>query len=173
MVSSHNQDDAVSEASTTAFTTVTSLRDPSLIDGLWDGRTYAVPWPDNTYIIVEKGTSRAITLTNNGLRLQDTNGQDEDTHNNRWLCVEKNGYFGLCNPRTGRYLGHDGKSGMRAGATVLDFWELITPRRHPSGGYQLLLPHNSVTLKMVTVAEDGRGLARRQHGQTLWEFIKV
>ena len=166
-----NNHDAVSEASTTGFTVGTSLGDPTIVDGLWDGPCYTVPWPGHMYMILEKGTNRVITLTNNGPRLQHADGQYESSDNNRWLCVEKNGYFGFCNPRTGRYLGHDGDSGMCAGATVLDGWELMIPRRHPRGGYQLLSPHWWHTLMIITVANDGMRLARRWHGQTRWEFI--
>jgi hypothetical protein len=159
MASENTPDDCTDDFSLTGFTE------------LWDGRYCAVPWPNNTYIIIETASVRAITLTENGLCLQDIEeGQDA---NNRWLCVEKNGYFAFYNPKSGVYMGHDGGNNMRASATALEDWELMTPRRHPDGGYQLLVPHWWHTMTIVTLTEDGKRLVKRPHAQTTWEFIKV
>ncbi|KAK7515421.1 hypothetical protein IWZ03DRAFT_284551, partial [Phyllosticta citriasiana] len=138
----------------------------------------AVPWPSNTYQILEKASGRAITITNDpnipnstSITLQPCAGlTDSRTH---WLCVEKNGYFGFHSPKAGTYLGHDGKKGVRATATALEGWELLTPREHPEGGYQLLMPYWEHTLMVLCLAEDGTALARRNHGTTLWEFVRV
>ncbi|CAM1510701.1 Fc.00g010360.m01.CDS01 [Cosmosporella sp. VM-42] len=163
MDSENVQNDEVSD-------TVTSFT-PTTTDDLWDGLCRAVPWHGNTYMILEKTSGRAITLTNHKLGLQDM-VEYHDAHN-RWLCVETNGYFGFQDPKTGQYIGHDGNCGMRAMATVFKEWEFMTPRKHPDGGYQLLAPHWWHTLRVVTVAEDGESLVLRQHGTTLWEFVKI
>lgn len=169
---SRTDDGAASEVPTTNFTAETSLNISTVIYGLWDGRVYAVPWPGNTYIIIEKDSDRAIILTKNGLRLQDTKG-DHQSPNNHWLCAERNGYFGFLNPKAGKYMGNNGGTGIHAAATVIEAWKLMASKRHPDGGYHLPLPHWWHTLMMVIVANDGQRLARRQHGQTQWEFIKV
>lgn len=153
---------------TTADTAVTP---PSTI--LWDGISYSVPWPNNTYIIVEKGSDQAITVVGNRLCLQHRVANPDA--NNTWLCVEKNNYFSFLNLKSGVYLGHDGNAGMLAKATAAGDWEFFTARRHPEGGYQLLTPYYWHTLMMVTTtgSGDGKRLARTSHGSTLWEFIKV
>lgn len=110
-----------------------------------------MPWPGSTYIILEKGSDRAITLTEGQLRLQSVN--KEQDANNRWLCVERDGYFGYCSAKSGFYIGHDGKNGMRASQRALEWWESITPRRHADGGYQLLSPDECHSLLGITVAE--------------------
>ncbi|KAK5993480.1 hypothetical protein PT974_06911 [Cladobotryum mycophilum] len=168
-----SQGDATSTSGSTIFTPYTSSHgDSATVNGeLWDGRCYAVPWPGETYIILEKDTGRAITLANGRLRLQEI--QDDGNTQCHWLCVEANGYFGFLNVKSGRYLGHNGEWNMRASASVLQDWEYFTPRRHPKGGYQLLTPYYHHTLRGMTVANDGVSLVRKQHGATLWEFVKV
>jgi hypothetical protein len=122
-------------------------------------------------MIIETTSGRAIALMKDGLCLH---GIDEgQTTNNRWLCVSKNGYYGLQDPKSGRYIGHDGNIGMRASAMEHRGWELITPREHPHGGYQLVVPQWWYALRTVVVAEDGRSLLARQHGETLGKFVRV
>ncbi|KAK2058298.1 hypothetical protein LY76DRAFT_63779 [Colletotrichum caudatum] len=129
-----------------------------------------VPWPDRTFHIIERTTCRAITIVDDKPVLLDLKA---DRHpSTLWHCVEKNGYFGFQNPRSGRYIGHDSDAGIRTGAEMRG-WELWTPRRHPAGGYQILSPLWSDALMVLCVAEDGIGLARRSHGTTLWDFIRV
>jgi hypothetical protein len=120
------------------------------IQDTWDGRNYSVPWPGGVYRIFEKGTDNVIALK------------------------ARNLYFGFFNPKSGTYLGHNGKRDeIYASAVKFKAWECFTPRSHPDGGYQLLTPYYESTLKMVSVADDGRSLVRRPHGTTLWEFEKV
>jgi hypothetical protein len=127
--------------------------------------------PGNTYMIMERESLRAITQTEDGLRLHDIH--HTQASNNRWLCVEKNGWFGLQEPRSGKYIGHDWKFRVHAAATEFRAWECITTRDHPGGVYQLLVPHWWETLRTVVVAEDGSSLTTRQHGDTRWRFLKV
>lgn len=139
-------------------------------ESLWSGPG-AVPWPENTFQIIEKHTGRAITLVGDQPKLHSLSVTSHlDTH---WLCVRQDGYFGFQNPQTGRYLGHDGKAGMRTQVSQLKAWELWTPRQHPDGGYELLSPYYSHTLMCLCVDEDGTTLVRRRHGTTLWEFVRV
>ncbi|ETS83493.1 hypothetical protein PFICI_05369 [Pestalotiopsis fici W106-1] len=127
--------------------------------------------PGNTYMILERESLRAMTLTNEGLRLKHI--EEGQSLNNRWLCVEKNGWLGLQEPKSGKYIGHDGKSGVRAAANGFHAWEYITTRDRPGGVYQLLVPHWWEALRVIVVAEDGESLITRQHGETLWRFLRT
>ncbi|KAK6216976.1 hypothetical protein QIS74_07090 [Colletotrichum tabaci] len=130
-----------------------------------------VPWPGKTFFIIEKKTGKAITLVDGQPVLLDlTSTHDACT---AWLCVEKQGYFGFQNPKSGKFLGHSSKAAVGAWSLELNEWELWTPRQHPEGGYQLLSPLWSHTLMVLCVAEDRIGLCRRTHGTTLWEFISI
>ncbi|KAL6352580.1 hypothetical protein LRP88_13045 [Fusarium phalaenopsidis] len=129
------------------------------------------PWPGNTYMIIEKGTDRAITLTSTGLYLQDI--EKDPNANNHWLCVDSHNYIGFFNTKVRVYMGHDGGNGMLASAGVLNDWELMVPRHHPDGGYQLLMPYWSSAMMMVTAEEDGGSVLRTKHGTTLWQFVQV
>lgn len=173
MLSKEQPGDASSDASATDLTAETPLSDPTVIDDddVWAGRCIAVPWPGNTYMVIERGSSRAITLTDDGLCLQSIS--DDRNANNCWRCVESNGYFAFYNAKAGVYLGHNSQETMRASATSVKEWELMVPRRHPDGGYQLLMPHWLHTMMILTAVEGGRKLMRTQHGETRWEFVKV
>lgn len=134
-------------------------------------RLDTAPWPGSIYIITEKGTDKAITIATSGIYLQEITV--DQYANNNWLCVEKNNYLGFYNPKSAVYLGRDRNKGIRGKAKSFGVWELMQPRRHPDGGYQLLLPHWWYAMMMITTMGDGRKLARTRHGTTLWEFEKV
>ena len=144
---------------------------PSPPESPSDDLEYATPWPDNTYIIIERSSGRAIAVIEGKLCLYDYSEREEI--NIKWQCVERNGYFAFLNTKLGVYLGHNGGETCQASATTLDAWEYVTPRKHPDGGYQLLTPHWWNKLLLIEVAEDGNTLVRRSHGTTVWEFIKV
>ncbi|KAH6972770.1 hypothetical protein BKA56DRAFT_592793 [Ilyonectria sp. MPI-CAGE-AT-0026] len=162
---------ATTESSVSAMTPPTTVSGQTVVENLFDGQYSAVPWPGSKYVIIEKGSDRAITLTSGRLRLQDVN--EGRNLNNQWLCVERNNYFGFYNERARVYLGHDGKKGMRASAPSLEEWEFMIPRLHPEGGYQLLLPFWSHTMMILTPSENKDQLVRSMHGTALWVFSKV
>lgn len=162
--------DAMTDSSNSTFRGYTPPTTINASDSLWSSRG-AVPWPDNTFQIIEKESGKAIALVGDQPKLQDLhNVSPSSTH---WHCVPKNGYFGFLHRHTGKYIGHDGNSGMRACASELNEWELWTPRLHPEGGYELLSPFWAHTLMILCVEWDGATLTRRWHGTTLWEFVKV
>ncbi|KZL68368.1 major facilitator superfamily transporter multidrug resistance [Colletotrichum incanum] len=170
MVAGNKQEDSLSDSSSVASPPIptspaTVTADETLGDGHGD-----VPWPGRTFHIIERTTFRAITIVDDKPVLLDLKGNRHQS--TLWHCVEKNGYFGFQNPRSGRYIGHDSATGIRTRAEMSG-WELWTPRQHPEGGYQLLSPLWSDALMVLCVAEDGIGLARRSHSTTLWEFIRV
>lgn len=165
-----NEFDTKSTASTATFQANTPPTTMEDTDSFWSGRG-AIPWPENTFQIIEKNSGRAIMLTGDKPELQSVN--DTRHLGTHWLCVKQNGYFGFQNPQTGRYLGHDGKGGIVAWVPHLKDWELWTTRGYPEGGYEMLSPFYSHMLMILCVHEDGKTLVRRRHGTTLWEFVRV
>ena len=166
--------DPIPDTSTTGFTEMTPEAESTVINDndAWDGHAFAVPWAGNTYIIFEHGTNRAITLKNGKLSLQ--NVKDDPGANNRWHCVEKQGYFGFYNLKSFVYIGHTGPDHrVIAKAKSHNNWEQITPRKHPDGGYQILFPYFEHTLMMLSVAEGGGKLVRTRHGEARWDFAKT
>lgn len=140
-------------------------------------RRISIPWPGNTYMVVEKATGRVLTLHNGEPILMElgTKGQKamQPAHYT-WLCCERNNYWGFQSTATGKYFGHDGwRGGMRVSATILNCWEMFQARQLPGGGYQLLMPHHASTLYMIAIAEDGHHLARRMDGGAVWEFWQI
>jgi hypothetical protein len=132
-----------------------------------------VPWPGKSYLILSKGTTHAITLMQ-GRVLQMQDAIDfVGSVDNRWQCIERNGYFGFYNGHAMTYLGHDNKGNVVATAKKMQGWELLTPRRHPDGGYQLLSPHWAEELHSINVVDSTGALVRSPHGNTLWEFQVV
>ncbi|KAK8044156.1 dynamin family [Apiospora rasikravindrae] len=157
----------------------------TMSDNAWDD---SIPWPGNTYMIIEKATGRPITLKENGMIYLPGNeeGNEEDaetmsatpaepapTADNTWYCAESQNYFGFLNRATGRYMGHNVFRTMQASAFSLRAWELFTAKPHPKGGYHLMTPLWANALQVVDIAPDGRHLIRRMHGGVLWEFRKV
>ncbi|KAI9898602.1 hypothetical protein N3K66_006962 [Trichothecium roseum] len=135
----------------------------------WSELDDTVPWPGSTYIIIERGTDRAITITEDGICLREV----EKEANDRWLCVGRDNYFGFYNEKKGVYMGHDGDYRIQAMASALEAWEMMLPVRHPDGGYQLLMPHWWHTMMIMTIGEDGDNLVRAKHATTSWVFFKV
>ncbi len=136
-----------------------------------DNPRRVIPTPGNTYMILERSSGRVITRTKEGLCVQDlSDGQNSNT---RWFCIEKDNYLGFQDPKSGNYIGHDGNFRMRISARDFRGWECLTTRDHPTGGYKLLVPYWSDKLRIIVVDEDGKGLVTREHGDTLWDFIRL
>lgn len=167
----NNDEDAEKSTSTTTASIMTPDTTTVTDENPRYSRNYEAPWPGNTYIIIEKNTNRVITLTKDGLCLEDD--EKDHTANKHWQCVDNNNYIGFYNPKARVYMGHDGGDGIRASAVVLKGWELMTPRHHPSGGYQLLMPTWSNTMMMVTAEVDGGRVMKTRHGTTQWLFARV
>ncbi|KAK8081069.1 hypothetical protein PG997_008887 [Apiospora hydei] len=149
---------------------------PTIVgDEVWDGCCFpAVPWPGNTYLIIEQASGRPIVRNRDGgIALGNPSEASTSPAHSRWLCVEANNHFGFQNPQSGRYFGHDGGDIPRATAWGLNEWEYIMWRPHPKGGFQLLSLFWMHSLKLYIVSEDGNALVRRMHGTTLFEFKKL
>lgn len=98
-----------------------------------------------------------------------------------WVCVEKLGWLDLRNPVSGTFLGYDSRGGIIAERKHHRDWEYLCFRRHPSGGYTILVKHRdsywkgSVLGKAALGREDGRSLVETEEegGGAQWEFEEV
>lgn len=164
------------------LTPMTGDTEQTVIDSPWNGLSYAVPWPGNVFVIVEKASGKAIAVRNGKICMEDhvhaaaargVTAANSDRAK-LWYCVETQGHFGFQNQASGKYMGHNSRFGMVASVTHHLSDEFIVVRKHPQGGYQLLALHNKGhSLRVISIDEDGKGLVTREHGPTLWEFYKV
>ncbi|KAJ4861416.1 hypothetical protein T069G_02370 [Trichoderma breve] len=155
---------------TTQFTPKSS--EPTIVNDLWDGRRYTVPWSGSKYNIFINETNQAICSDEEG-RLYVEDIKIDQNKQYTWLCVEKNGYFGFVNTDTGKFMGHNNANKMRSTAVNQQAWEFMTVRKHPQAGYELLMPYWWHTLKKVCVLKGSNDVVLQQHVTTLWQFVKV
>ncbi|KAK7754005.1 hypothetical protein SLS62_004104 [Diatrype stigma] len=146
------------------------------VDDIYPGPTAlveVVPWPGSTFVIRERVTRRprrAITLVMGGLQLKDWNCPgDQSSH---WICEEKDGWLGFHSPVADKYIGHDNKRGFWAEARQHKDWEYFCARRHPEGGYVLLIKR-SHTLSKMGVAHNGGKLVETTGEGAVWDFVKL
>ncbi|KAI1778458.1 hypothetical protein F4818DRAFT_301706 [Hypoxylon cercidicola] len=111
------------------------------------------PYPGNTYAIRDRNSGRLITLVNGMLRLENCVGEQGGWH---WKCEEKQGWLGFRSPVAGWYMGHDCKGNFVACVSHHKPHEYFCARRHPQGGYFLLMKEagNGVELKKMAIGED-------------------
>ncbi|RFU33653.1 hypothetical protein B7463_g2661, partial [Scytalidium lignicola] len=137
--------------------------------------TEAVPWPGRTFIIVDD-RNRALTLVDGNLKVEDIHTESHGS-GCRWKCVETNGWLGFYNTTSGSYIGHNGHGNRKifqASVRHHKTWETFCPRRHPDGGYILLVAHHVENLWKVRIDEGNKGLFATADGEgTRWRFIRV
>ncbi|KAL6700390.1 hypothetical protein J3F84DRAFT_358031 [Trichoderma pleuroticola] len=156
----------------TASSIIFTSKDDSITIGdlsLQDGSPDTVPWPDKTYMIREKDSGQVIGILDGKLYMHEFS-QSLDPETYHWFCVESNGYFGFFNRGSNTYL--SSKDGYKL-STVSDFGsrEYLFPRRHPNGGYQLLVAAGTMLKQVAIRSQDN--IILRQHAGTIWEFIQV
>ncbi|KAL7924804.1 hypothetical protein ACQKWADRAFT_285993 [Trichoderma austrokoningii] len=89
-----------------------------------------------------------------------------------WKCTRKDGWFGLRNTVSGRYISHDDKGQIYVKVLHLTPHEYFTDCRDPNGGYilkQLKSPTNE--LMEVSISKDKKSLVHQKEGGTAWDFI--
>ncbi|EGP91682.1 uncharacterized protein MYCGRDRAFT_90085 [Zymoseptoria tritici IPO323] len=156
----------------TGFTQGDTFGSPRLSPPFAQGE---VPWFDTSYMILDKETRKAITLTEDGKTLRLRYAEDGPNASNTFLCVCRDNYTAFLNKRSRSYLSHDGKEirgKVHAGALRLNNWECFVPRAHPSGGYQLLSPFRQSKMMLLVKTSAGE-IERAYHGNTLWVFEEV
>lgn len=121
-------------------------------------------------MIREKDSGQVIGISN-GKPFMHKFSKGLDPEPYHWFCVESNGYFGFFNRRSNKYL--SSRNGY-ALCTVSDFGtkEYFFPRRHPNGGYQLLVAVSSTMLNQVAILSHDN-IIMRQHAGAIWEFVQV
>ncbi|KAM7219024.1 hypothetical protein V8F06_005616 [Rhypophila decipiens] len=100
----------------------------------------------------------------------------------QWLCVERNGWLGF-RALTGEYMGHgtltnivkeEDRHVVGARHTRHEESECCCVRRHPRGGYILMIrDQNTKLLKVEIRTSTLNNLVLREDGGALWEFVKV
>ncbi|KAK4238615.1 hypothetical protein C8A03DRAFT_14954 [Achaetomium macrosporum] len=156
-------------------TTVTNA--PATLGGFCDHTAVrdAVPWPGDTFVIIEKASGRAITQINGELQLEVNASRRGNFY---WVCFERGGWLGFYNTASGNYMGHNGGTGkLQAEVRQIRGYEYLCcfcVRRHPAGGYLLLSMHTGAwNLEPVAIDQDGIGLVVREYGGAVWEFVKI
>jgi hypothetical protein len=165
---SSNMQHSDEHTSVSEATPATSSDNPASYYDQWDGWTVATPWPGETFMIIERSTNQALVGDSGELSFQQRNPCNDQK---LWLCVETSGFFGFQNKKTSKYISCNLKNNLNANASRCLNWEYILPRKHPKGGYQLLMPTWN-GLQVVNINEEGNGLVLRPHGATTWDFVK-
>ncbi|KAK7996495.1 hypothetical protein PG989_004535 [Apiospora arundinis] len=111
---------------------------PTIVgDNIWDGYcSSAVPWPGNTYMIIEKDSGRPLNRNDDGgVSLGKADDTPTAAAHSQWLCVEKNNHIGFQNPQSGCYLGHNGRNCATASAWMMKEWERISTAESALAAY--------------------------------------
>jgi hypothetical protein len=138
----------------------------------------AVPWPGKMYKIKHGTSRRLITLEGGELRLQlpEAARPGIGWH---WVCAEHNGWLGFRSPVSGTYMGQDKWEGMWCKVQHHKSMESFCIRRHPEGGYLILINQgNGRALHQLAVAERNGAIIQRPNGgtrtpDTRWFFEEV
>jgi hypothetical protein len=126
------------------------------------------PWAGESFVIREKDTHLTIALVRGKLlACQGVNGYC----GYQWDCVEKNGWLGFRNSVSGTYLGRDDDLNLKANVYHHMPWEYFCARRHPEGGYILMVKCDDDLLS-IAVTESGTLFATHGEG-TRWEFVRA
>ncbi|KAH8821718.1 hypothetical protein F5884DRAFT_99781 [Xylogone sp. PMI_703] len=136
-----------------------------------DSTADSVPWPGGTYLIIEKERNRVLTLIDGKLQLK--NQSNPRKGNPYWHCVETEGFLGFRNDASGMFLGHDGKKNFRVMKPHHKSWEYFCVRRHPKGGYLLMLLHYQTLLKVGYNEGEQCLVAADKDDGIRWEFVKA
>ncbi|KAL6906688.1 hypothetical protein GGI43DRAFT_431056 [Trichoderma evansii] len=129
-----------------------------------------VPGHDNTYLIIEKASGKALHISDNELSLAYTHCLDDFALVFRWLCVEAENCFGFFNEETGMYVGYN--DDMVMPVKNFDSYAYFTLRPHIDGGY-MLQTDTGRPKKQVAVSSSNHKIVARQHAGTCFMFVKI
>ncbi|KAH8803556.1 hypothetical protein F5884DRAFT_509390 [Xylogone sp. PMI_703] len=171
----NEQDDLLSEASSTAFPpTPTSTTPTGSVNGE-PAYESAVPWPGRTFKIVDEDKHRAISLVMGNLQLEKDFSQHGSWH---WLCVGKKGWLGFRNKASGMFMGHTIDMSITANQPHDLSWDHFCAVRHPDGGYVLRVKHGKKDQNLWNVCIDetenclvARGAEESEGAR--WRFLWV
>jgi hypothetical protein len=136
----------------------------------------STPWPGRNFIIRSRTTGRVVTLLDGQIILDKPGGLGTF----RWRCVEKKGWMGFQDPASAMYLGYDERGWLRCSVHKHYDWEYICPRKHPEGGYVLLvlvkgelLPLGAHSKNIENVVEQKVKIGDWKSDGIAWDFIEV
>ena len=132
-----------------------------------------IPWPGRTYRIQHRTSGRLITLVEGRLQLQ----LPETTKGAGgwyWVCVDRNGWLGFRSPVSGTYMGHDKRGRIWAQYSHHESHESFCVRRHPEGGYVILVKHGEGReLWQMALDEESGILVEKKKSDDQWLFELV
>ncbi|KAI0383363.1 hypothetical protein F5Y04DRAFT_251136 [Hypomontagnella monticulosa] len=129
----------------------------------------AIPHSGQTFAIRERNTGRFITLIEGSLQVKHNTGDQGGWH---WVCTDFKGWLGFRSPVSGTYMGHDTQGNFWAKYSHHLGHESFCARKHPDGGYLLLMRHDDELWKMA-ISDDGCSLIETTGSGTQWDFVKV
>lgn len=162
---------------------------------------YATPLPDQTFILLDSSTGRALTLTDGKLGLAHVPDSELISISDKpdravvavppcvtkgqcawyWHCIETSGWLGFRNKASGTFLGHDiGGRKIFATAYKHNEWEWMAVRPAPGEkeGWYLMMQH-WWKLHKIQFLKDRREFAMRETRGlqevegTVWEFVRA
>ncbi|ESA41912.1 hypothetical protein NCU06081 [Neurospora crassa OR74A] len=161
---------------------------------------HADPQPNQSFILLEASTGRALTLIDGNLTLvhvpdpdlislTDQKGSDPYLFPNsgaeqpcivkgqcnwHWHCVENAGWLGFRNAASGTFLGHDMWQNIIARVYRHQGWEFMTVRPAlERKGWYLMVTHWEKLHKINFLEERRAFVATNPEEGTVWEFVRV
>ncbi|KUI55495.1 hypothetical protein VP1G_10753 [Cytospora mali] len=133
----------------------------------------AVPWPGKTYKIRHRASQRLIILEEGRLKLKHP-GNIKAVGGWNWVCAEQNGWLGFRSPVSATYMGHDKRGNIWSTWQHHEIQESFCVRRHPAGGYIILVKHgDGRELWPIVANKEGEALIEKKNGDDQWLFEEV
>ncbi|KAF4615879.1 hypothetical protein G7Y89_g15236 [Cudoniella acicularis] len=161
--------------STSGLNTPTNSTFTIIDEALDYGQRDAVPWPGSIFVIRDLEQGRIITLKDGKLILQTNPHKTSCIY---WICIEhSNGFLGFRSSGAATYIGHDGGQKFICEVKHHRDYEWFCVRKHPEGGYVLLINRGKRFLRVRAKEDTGDCELVEGDGEdkkwTRWEFVKV
>ncbi|KAF2749081.1 hypothetical protein M011DRAFT_324665 [Sporormia fimetaria CBS 119925] len=135
------------------------------------------PWPNSTYILSDPSTNHVLALRGDRLIMTPASAPDAI----HWELVFEEGWYGLRNAASGRYVGYDPHNGSKlyCGVKKLGDWERMDFRHCPKGGYVIMMTFWEKKRPVRVVKEGKREVLVKDdrvkgvEGGTVFRFTKV
>lgn len=127
------------------------------------------PGGTGPYLVRARGSRLFLSLCHGELKFC-----PEPMAGSYWERVPKDGWFGLRNTVSGRYISHDDNSQIYVKHLHLTPHEYFTDCRDPNGGYILKqLKSSTNELMEVSISKNKKSLEHHKRGGTAWDFIET
>jgi len=136
------------------------------------------PCPGNNYLIIERDTGRALTAFDHDLYVTSGNWSGTPHASVTWYCADNRGFLSFQNKANGKFLCHEGDGRMGFNTRMVITCDIFTPRPHPDGGLQIMVPEYWHSLRPMIVDPRTSRLVVPKEGQPadnagIWEFFRV